>query len=104
MQCPVIRVVHPHEPEKYPFLEINASDFDPAIHKRVVVEAPPVLAPPPAPPPAPPNPLDSLPADWADKSATDDLKRIAAAVNDGRAVENRKQATEVIKQALAARP
>lgn len=103
MQCPVIRVVHPHEPEKYPFLEINASDFDPAIHKRVVVEAPPVLAPPPAPPPAPPSPLDGLPKNWADKSPTDDLKRIAAAVNDGRAVENREQAVAVITQALAAR-
>lgn len=103
MQCPVIRVVHPHEPDKYPYLEINASDFDPAVHKRVAVEAPPVLAPPPAPPPSPPSPLDTLGKDWVNQSPTEDLKRIAAAVNDGRAVENREQAVEVIKQAIAAR-
>lgn len=85
------------------FAIINASDFDPAVHERIV-DAPLVVAPPPlAPPPAPPSPLDNLPAAWADQSPTEDLKRIAAAVNDGRAVENRKQAVEVIEQALAAR-
>lgn len=62
-----------------------------------------VLAPPPLMPPPPPNPLDSLPANWEKSAPTDDLKRIAAAANDGRAVENRVQAVEVIKQALAAR-
>lgn len=58
------------------------------------------IPPPPAPPP---SPLDTLPANWAKNASTEDLKRIAAAVNDGRAVENRAQAVEVINQALAAR-
>lgn len=103
MQVPVVRIVHPHEPEKYPYLEINASDFDPAVHIRVAIEAPPVVAPPLAPPPTPLSPLDGLAKDWADQSPTEDLKRIAAAVNNGRAVDNRAQAVEVINQALAAR-
>ena len=84
------------------FRIINASDFDPAVHERIV-DAPPVIAPPPLePPPAPPSPLDSLPENWKDKATTEDLKRIAAAMS-GRAVENRKQAIDVIEAALAAR-
>lgn len=83
------------------FAIINECDFVEGQHERIV-DAPPVIAPPPLePPPAPPSPLDGLAKDWADKSPTEDLKRIAAAVS-GRAVENRKQAIDVIEQALAA--
>lgn len=83
------------------FRIINADKFNPELHERIV-DAPPVIAPPPLePPPAPPSPLDSLPENWKDKASTEDLKRIAAAVS-GRAVENRKQAIDVIEQALAA--
>lgn len=83
------------------YKRINKKDYDPAKHEIYTPLAPPpVVPPPPAPPPAPPSPLDSLPADWKDQSGTDELKRIAAAVNDGRAVENRAQAVEVIEAAL----
>lgn len=86
--------------------DVSAYDRDrlTALFAPVVNAPPPVpVAVVPPPPGPPPNPLDSLPANWEKSAPTDDLKRIAAAANDGRAVENRVQAVEVIRQALAAR-
>lgn len=85
------------------FRIINASDFDPARHERFV-EAPAVPELPPLPPVlgAPPGPLDNLGANWRDGDAAD-LKRLAAVVGDGRAVDNKRQAIEVIDAALKAR-
>lgn len=91
------------DPEQGEFVVINESDFDPTVHERVepvaVVPPPPALAPPP--PPAA-DPLAALAKDWQTGDAAE-LKRIAAAVNGGRAVENKAQAVQVINAALAAR-
>jgi hypothetical protein len=97
-----VKILSTHPESQGPFVEINASDFDKSKHE-LFVEAPPAFVPPPPPGnPPPPGPLDGLPADWKEKSKTDDLKAIAAAVA-GRTVENRKQAVEVIEEALAAK-
>jgi hypothetical protein len=55
---------------------------------------------PPLPPVPVVNPLDNLAADWRSR---DDLKSLAASVSGGRAVENKRQAIEVIEAALKAR-
>lgn len=55
---------------------------------------------PPLPPPPVVDPLANLAADWRSR---DDLKSIAASVSGGRAVENKRQAIEVIEAALKAR-
>lgn len=81
---------------------INASDYDPKVH--VLWEEPAAPPPPPAPlppPPGPANPLDGLGAEWKDKDAAE-LKRLAEVIG-GRAVENKRQAVEVIEAALKAR-
>lgn len=53
-------------------------------------------------PPVPPvvDPLANLAPDWRTR---DDVKQIAASVSGGRAVENKRQAVEVIEAALKAR-
>ena len=82
---------------------INESGFDPKVHERF--DEPPAPPPPPFVPPAPPPPVDplaDLPADWSTKLSADQLKSIAVAAT-GRAVENRKQAIEVITEELAKR-
>lgn len=55
---------------------------------------------PPLPPPPAVDPLAGLAADWRSR---DDLKQLAASVSGGRAVENKRQAVEVIEAALKAR-
>lgn len=55
---------------------------------------------PPLPPPPVADPLANLAPDWRSR---DDLKSLAAAVSGGRAVENKRQAVEVIEAALKAR-
>ena len=90
-------------PEHKGFLVINAADFDAEKHERFS-EPPAPLPPPPAPPAAPgiPDPLAALPANWRDKDAGE-LRKLAEVVSGGRAVENKKQAIEVIEAALKAR-
>lgn len=95
---PIVRVLHPDP--TYPFLEINESDFDPAKHERYIDPSAPPPAPAlPPPPPAPADPLAGLGDDWRTR---DDLRALAASVS-GRAVENKKQAVEVIEAELAKR-
>lgn len=62
------------------------------------------ITPPPAvtPPPGESDPLADLPADWKEHGKAEDLKKVAAAIS-GRAVENRKQAIEVIEAEQAKR-
>lgn len=82
---------------------INESDFNPKIHERF--NEPPASPPPPFVAPPPPriaDPLADLGADWATKLPADRLKEIAVAAT-GRAVENRKQAVEVIAEELTKR-
>lgn len=97
MSCPTVTIKTPAGP-----VIINESDFDPAVHERVepvvVVPPPPVIAPPPP----PVDVLAALPKDWQTGDAAE-LKRIAAAVSGGRAVENKAQAVQVINAALKAR-
>lgn len=59
----------------------------------------PVLPPPP---PVPVHPLDKLPPNWRAMEGPE-LRKIAAAVSGGRAVENAKQAIQVIESELAKR-
>jgi hypothetical protein len=98
--CLIVRVLHPDK--TYPFLEINASDFDPS--KHTIFDAPLAvednLQPLPPPPPSA-DPLHNLSADWREADANS-LKQLALAVG-GRAVENKKQALEVIDAAISAR-
>jgi hypothetical protein len=61
---------------------------------------PPDLVLPPLPPPPVLDPLADLAPDWRSR---DDLKQLAASVSGGRAVENKRQAIEVIEAALKAR-
>lgn len=61
-----------------------------------------VSAPPPAVPPPPGDALASLSADWETTRSTKELKQIAATI-EGRAVENRAQAVDVIKAEVAKR-
>lgn len=86
------------------FRIINASAFDATKHERHI-DAPPAFVPPAplAPPPGPIDPLASLPADWRDSVGNTELRNIAAALGDGRAVDNRDQAIAVIDAALLAK-
>lgn len=98
MSCPTVIINTPAGE-----VIINESDFDAATMERVIPLPPaaPVAAPPP--PPAPPaDPLAGLPADWQ-TGDPEGLKRLAAVVSGGRAVENVAQAVQVISAALAAR-
>ena len=81
---------------------INESDFDAAKHLAFVEPpAAPVLPPLPIPPPPPADPLAALAKDWRDQDAGP-LRTLAAVVS-GRAVENKRQAIDVIEAALKAR-
>jgi hypothetical protein len=60
------------------------------------------VPPPPPPPPPPADPLAKLAPDWRTGDVTK-LKSLAAAVSDGRAVDNKDQAIAVIETALEAR-
>lgn len=101
--CPTVRI-KPSHPSQGAFVEINATDFDPAKHEMyaaIVADIPP--PPPMAPaPPSPVDPLADLPADWRD-GATAALRTLAETVSGGRTPENREQAVALIEQALAAR-
>lgn len=100
--CPTVRIM-PRRPSQGAFVEINAEDFDPAIHTPYV-EAPaaPVLPPPPpGPPPLPPGPLDNLPQNWRQRSPAE-LRTLAASVT-GRTPDDKKQAVEMIEAALKER-
>jgi hypothetical protein len=68
-------------------------------HRPRLILPPPLDLPPP--PPGAVDPLDGLGVDWKSKDAAE-LKKLAEVVS-GRAVENKKQAVEVIEAALAAR-
>lgn len=85
---------------------INKCDFDPAKHELYVPPAPvatsPTLPPLPPLPVTPPGPLDNLPANWRSKEPAE-LRRLAASVSGGRAVENKRQAIEVIEAELVKR-
>lgn len=101
-ECPTIKIM-PSHPSQGAFVEINASDFDPAKHVRHVGAAP--LPPPPAPLPPPPpaaDPLANLPRDWRERK-TGWLRALAEQVNEGRTPETREQAIQVIEKRLNAR-
>jgi hypothetical protein len=99
--CPTVKVKHDESPGGY--FVINESDFDAAVHVKYDEPAPlpPVPGPLP-PPPGPVDPLADLGADWKNKDAAE-LKKLAEVVSGGRAVENKRQAVEVIEAALKAR-
>lgn len=81
---------------------IAAAKFNPKVHERFDAPAPPPPPPIMPPPPRIADPLAELPADWSTKLPADRLKDVALAAT-GRAVENRKQAIEVITEELAKR-
>lgn len=98
--CPVVRI-KPSHPSQGAFVEINASDFDPAKHEK---HDDPVAAPLPPlpPPPAPPvDPLANLAQDWRDMNFGK-LRELAEKVA-GRTPEDKAQAVQLIEQALADR-
>lgn len=80
--------------------EHDLSRLRSAYGDKVVQDKPSVSLPPPPPPPA--DPLAKLPVNWKSMPVAE-LKKIAAAVGDGRAVDNAEQAVAVIEAALAAR-
>lgn len=94
--------INPSHPSQGEFVEINAEDFDPAVHVLFELPPPPPPAELPPPPPPPVDPLAGLPRDWRNKSPQD-LRTLAASVSDGRMPENKAQAIQMIEQALAAR-
>lgn len=99
MDVPTLRVKSSH-PSQGDHVIINESDFDPAVHE--LFDAPPPPPPPPSFPPLPaaqPDPLAGLPKDWATTFKTAQLRALAETVS-GRAVENREQAIQVIRNAL----
>lgn len=97
---PTVRIM-PSHPSQGAFVEINAEDFDPAVHilfAELPPPPPPMELPPPPPPPV--GPLDNLPPNWRSKSPQE-LRTLAASAT-GRTPEDKKQAIEMIEQALAA--
>ena len=90
------------EPADRVVLLADVTDFDAgrirATYGDRVVNAGSAL--PPLPPVPPADPLANLAPDWRTR---DDVKQIAASVSGGRAVENKRQAVEVIEAALKAR-
>jgi hypothetical protein len=72
--------------------------FGDKIRRPDIVSAPPPVVPPPP----PGDVLASLSGDWETTRSTKELKQIAATI-EGRAVENRAQAVEVIKAEVAKR-
>jgi hypothetical protein len=84
------------------FCVINESDFDPAQHEPWTEPPPaPALPPLPALPVPPVDLLAKLPADWRSQDAGP-LRQLAAVVS-GRAVENKRQAIDVIEAKLKSR-
>lgn len=95
--CPTVKIVS-EDPEHGGFIVINKADFDAELHTKFDEPPPP---PPAMLPPVPrANPLlAKLGANWETRS---DLRKIAEA-HTGRAVQNNKEAVEVLKAALAAK-
>lgn len=100
----VIKIKSTHPASQGDFVEIYEKDFDESKGHVRYIDAPPAFVPPPAPEAAPPAPtaLDTLPPNWKDSVGTTELKAIAATI-DGRSVDNREQAVEMIEAALAAK-
>ena len=101
---PTVRVLHSNP--AYPYLDINAEDFDPERHELYVApDAPPALPMPPPPPPAAFDPLDALPKDWRDAKGRGiaKLREVAAAVSGGRMPENKEEAVQMLDAEIARR-
>lgn len=101
--CSVVRVDSTNPKAQGPFVEINASDFDPARHTLYIEPPPlttPVVLPPPPAAPAPVNVLANLPKDWRDRK-TSWLREMAEKACGGRTPETREQAIQTIEATLA---
>jgi hypothetical protein len=95
---PTVRVL-PSHPSQGDFVEINASDFDAAVHTLYTASLPPSPLPPLSPPPGPPpHPLANLPKNWREKPPGE-LRMLAESVT-GRTPENRAQAIALIEQSI----
>lgn len=97
--CPTVRV-KAWNPSQGDYVEINASDFDPARYERWegLLPPPPAAALPPPPPPKP-NALANLPRNWRD-GKTAALRELAERVT-GRTPETREQAVQMVEAAIS---